>query len=197
MLVSGAMWLLLVPSIIHQRHLLHIQLFLRATAKKMQTLAVCPVHIIISYSELILVCSQQPCLAFFFEIVFPIHRCIPSEGCVPLRAPPEQHMIVWPHTLSWVLLSEKNQIHGEACVWDEGCMLRSEAFDGVRRIWKGTWLSLTTSVFSGQKVPVSSPAGMCAVGQEVSDVHTDIKAATDMGMSLWLPGPQKMGGILT
>lgn len=38
---------------------------------------------------------------------------------------------------------------------------------------------------------------MCAVGQEVSDVHTDIKAAADMGMSFWLPGPQKMGGILT
>ena len=33
-------------------------------------------------------------------------------------------------------------------------------------------------------MPVSSPAGMCAVGQEVSDVHTDIKAAADMGMSL-------------
>lgn len=38
--------------------------------KKMQTLAVCPVNIIISSSELILVCSQEPCLAFFFEIVF-------------------------------------------------------------------------------------------------------------------------------
>lgn len=26
-------------------------------------------------------------------------------------------------------LSGKNQINEEACVWDKGCMLRSEAFD--------------------------------------------------------------------